>query len=416
MASGVRLRSEGQRKPVSVKRGSSNLLKDSLGVPTTTYAEHRLNLQQVYALENMFQSNPVVQAARTVLSGQLLSGGISLRKNGQDVQLTVPFNNHLNEVWIPFAQDVIDCFLKWGLVVVSFEDYEDDFRSKANMAKRQKVAKERVSTGSRVVAEAHKEPPRIIPIVPALGTYEVAFKMGGRNGYKRLYSVYSTNPSTGTREDDETRVVVRQAPDQVGNINSPLASVFELGSFVGAITELALVAEASRARPRMVTQMQKKDASALDPSNLFFDSDSRAVQTGADADESAAQAKALQLQQAMCQLINRLQTRQCGSDQDNHSFNGAGSSKMAGKQGYAPPEVTPTLFHLPKVRSVRITPNPRERASCITDICVFVRKGHEVAPHTSNPESRGDLEALTRLATENFSAAFGNKSAHQHCL
>lgn len=34
-------------------------------------------------------------------------------------------------------------------------------------------------------------------------------------------------------------------------------------------------------------------------------------------------------------------------------------------------------------------------------------QGHEVAPHTSNPESRGDLEALTRLATENFSAAFG---------
>ena len=30
-----------------------------------------------------------------------------------------------------------------------------------------------------------------------------------------------------------------------------------------------------------------------------------------------------------------------------------------------------------------------------------------MAPHTSNPESRGDLESLTRLATEQFSAAFG---------
>ena len=192
----------------------------------------------------------------------------------------------------------------------------------------------------------------IVPSVPALGTYEVAFRMGGRNGYKREYSVYSNNPSTGTRADDEARVIVRQHPDQVGNINSPLASVFELGSFVGALTELALVAESSRARPRMVTQLQKKDQSALDPSNLFFDAESRAVQAGADADESAAQARALQLQQSMCDLINRLQTRQNGTDHDPHSFGGAGSSKMAGKQGYAPPEVAPTLFHLPKVCAV----------------------------------------------------------------
>ena len=353
MASGVRLRSEGQRKPASIKRGSNSILQNSLGVPTGTHGEHRLNLQQVYALENMFQSNPVVQAARTVLSGQLLSGGISLRKEGKDVELTPAFKDHLSEVWLPFAQDVIDCFLKWGIVVISYEDHDDEVRRAALMAKRRKmvepVAKGRGSKAARAVAEAPTDPPMIIPMVPALGTYEVAFRMGGRNGYKREYSVYSNNPSTGTRADDEARVVVRQHPDQVGNINSPLASVFDLGSFVGAVTELALVAEASRARPRMVTQMQKKDASALDPSNLFFDSESRAVQAGADADESAAQAKALQLQQAMCDLINRLQTRQYGPEQDNHSFNGAGSSKMAGKQGYAPPEVAPTLFHLPKV-------------------------------------------------------------------
>lgn len=355
MASAVRLRSQGQRTPPPIKRASNSLIQNSLGVPTSTHGEHRLNLQQVYALETMFQSNPVVQAARTVLSGQLLSGGISLRKNGSDVELTQAFRDHLSEVWLPFAQDVIDCFLKWGMVVVSYEDHDDEVRRAALIAKRRKKeeppAKGRGSKAARAVADSPQEPPVIIPMVPALGTYEVAFRMGGRNGYKREYSVYSNNPSTGTHADDEARVIVRQHPDQVGNINSPLASVFDLGSFVGAVTELALVAEASRARPRMVTQMQKKDASALDPSNLFFDSESRAVQAGADADESAAQAKALQLQQAMCDLINRLQTRQSGPDHDKQSFGGAGTSKLAGKQGYAPPEVTPTLFHLPKVRN-----------------------------------------------------------------
>lgn len=301
----------------------------------------------------MFQSNPAVQAARTVLSGQLLSGGISLRKNGTDVKLTPAFKDHLNEVWIPFAQDVIDSFLKWGMVVVSYEDHDDELRRAALISKRRKVvepvAKGRGSKAARAVAEAPTEPPVIVPIVPALGTYEIAFRMGGRNGYKREYQVYSNNPSNGTRADDEARIIVRQHPDQVGNVNSPLASVFDLGSFVGSITELAVIAEASRARPRMVTQMQKKDANALDPSNLFFDSESRAVQAGADADESAAQAKALHLQQAMCDLINRLQTRQEGTDHNNHSFGGAGSSKAMGKQGYAPPEVSPTLFTVPKV-------------------------------------------------------------------
>jgi hypothetical protein len=307
----------------------------------------------------MFQSNPAVQAAKTVLSGQLLSGGISLRKNGSDVELTPAFKDHLNEVWLPFAQDVIDCFLKWGHVVVSYEEHEDELRRASLLAKRRKVEPVQSQRGgkskaSKAVAQAPVEPPVIVPIVPQLGTYEVAYRMGGRQGYKREYLVYSNHPGTGTREDEEARVIVKQHPDQVGNVNSPLASVFELGSFVSAIMELAVVAESSRARPRMVTQMRKKDASALDPSNLFFDSESRAVQAGADADESAAQARALQLQQQMCDMINRLQTKQSGPDHDMNSFGGAGTSKMVGKSSYAPPEVSPTLFNLPKVRYARL--------------------------------------------------------------
>ena len=113
-------------------------------------------------------------------------------------------------------------------------------------------------------------PAVVVPIVPVLGSYEVAFQMTGRAGYKREYLVYSCAPGHGTRQDEEAKVMVRQHPDAVGNVNSPLASVFELGSFVGALTELAITAEASRARPRMVTQMRKKDNNALDPGNLFF--------------------------------------------------------------------------------------------------------------------------------------------------
>jgi hypothetical protein len=220
----------------------------------------------------------------------------------------------------------------------------------------------------------------MIPLVPILGSYEVAFAMGGRCGYQREYLVYSNAPGQGTREDEEARVVVRQHPDAVGNVNSPLSAVFELGSFVGALTELAVTAESSRARPRLVTQLRKKDATALDPGNLFFDSDSRNVQANADTDENASQARALQLQHALCKMINRVQTH-VGPDHDAHSFSGAGVRASTSKHPYAPPEIEPSLFALPK--------------------------DHEVAPHLASPESRGDLEGLTRLAIEQFSAALG---------
>jgi hypothetical protein len=211
----------------------------------------------------MFEGNPAVKAARTVLSGQLLSGGISLRKDGKDVDLTPAFKDHLTEVWVPFAQDVIDCFLKWGMVAISYEDYEDDVRRAALLSKRRKVEEptgKGKSMATKAVEAAPTELPVVVPMVPALGTYEIAFRMGGRSGYKREYYVYSTSPSTGVKPDDNVRVVVKQHPDIAGNVNSPLASVFELGSFVAAITELAMIAEASRSRPRMVCTVHSNAA------------------------------------------------------------------------------------------------------------------------------------------------------------
>jgi len=350
MSSGTRLRSAGQR--LETRHASkSNPIVTSLGNNTSEQGERRLNLKQIYALESLFQGNPAVQAARTVLSGQLLSGGISLRKDGKDVELTPQFKDHLREVWLPFAQDVIDCFLKWGFVPISYEEFEDETRRAALLSKRRKLSEPppvRAKGKVKTVPQEPTAPAVVIPIVPSLGSYEVAYNMGGRQGYKREYKLYSNLPGTATREDEEARVIVRQHPDGAGNVNSPLASVFDLGSFVGALTELALTAESSRARPRLVTQQRKKDPGALEPGNLFFDSESRALQSGADHEENANQARALQFQQALCAMINKLQTTAPAMDHNMGSF--GGQSSMLGKQTYAPPEVQPNLFTIPKVR------------------------------------------------------------------
>ena len=105
------------------------------------------------------------------------------------------------------------------------------------------------------------------------------------------------------------------------------------------------------------------------------------MQAGADHDENAHQAKALQFQQSMCDMINRLQTRAPKPDHDLQSFGGQGRLHNAGKAPYAPPEIPPSLFCVPKEQ--------------------------EVAPNLHQPESRGDLEALSRLAIEQFACAFG---------
>lgn len=341
MSSGTRLRKSGIRKETPVRPRPS--LNQDFGLSDPVPGERRFNNDQIYAIQHMFCSSAPVQAARTVLAGQLLSGGISLKKNGEDVELQPAFKEHLNEHWIKFAGDVLDCFLKWGICIVSYDEQIDELRQAGLIAKRRRIQGGSPATGAK--EQARKTPPLIVPNVPMLGTYEMAFKQGGRAGYTREYYVYSTAPGLSVHKDEETRVVVRQHPDQVGNISSPLASVFELGSFVGALTELALVAEASRARPRVMTQQRTKDANALDPANLFFDAESRAMQASGDSNENQAAAKALAFQQSLCNMINRLQTRIETPDNNPHSFSGGGGSSKA---PMAPPDIPPSIFTLPK--------------------------------------------------------------------
>lgn len=386
MASGTRLRKSGERVAAPVKRaGSARFLDQTFGLTQGPAGEHRLNIGQVHAIDHIFNSNPAVQAARTVLIGQLLGSGISLRKDGELVELTAEFQQHLDEHWTPFAQGVIESFLKWGMVAVSYETLEEDARRAAILIKRQRLEEAqrggRSSKAARAVeSQADRPPPLTVPIVPPLGTYEIAYRHGGRAGYMREFYMYSNAPGEGTQADEEARVFVRQQPDSAGNINSPMAAIFDTLSMVSSLNELALIAEASRARPRITTQVRKKDGTTLDPGGLFFDQESREVQAGSDMNDNAANAKALQLQQALCKTINVLQTKSYnGMEVQGGSFSVAGGSS-AGKAP-APPEAQPSLFVVPK--------------------------DQEVAPAGSTPESRGDLEALTRLSVEQVGAAFG---------
>jgi len=345
-----------------------------------TLGSNRLNLQQIYEIERLYSTHPAVQAARSVLQAQLFSGGIALFRdgvvqsvvkdgksqkanngsgsgsgsgNGSTASTQVPsekgdddqsgvkeaFHRHLATHWLAFAREVCDCFLKWGLCVVVFDlESEEPSKKAARLAKEEEGIK--LPGDSRKRGRSDVVAKRLIPKVPVLGTYEVAYEHIGRFGYTRQFKVYAQVPGQATQEDEQAVVHIRQEPDGVGNLNSPMASVYELGSFVHSITELAMVAEISRATPQIITQLRPPmKTQGLDPGALFFDSDSRNVASGQDSEESQSAARALETQAHLCKIINSLQTTardpgQSGSSSATHS--------------YSPPDIQPKLFTIPK--------------------------------------------------------------------
>ena len=117
--------------------------------------------------------------------GQLLSSGMSVRRQGKDVQLTEQFAKHLEGVWIPFAREVVDSFIQYGFVAVSIEEELPPpfggFTTSEREAKRPRKSYVGYTTSGKSNALNR------VPVVCEPGTYELSFVMGGRAGYRREY-------------------------------------------------------------------------------------------------------------------------------------------------------------------------------------------------------------------------------------
>lgn len=175
------------------------------------------------------------------------------------------------------------------------------------------------------------------------------------------------------RQDHCAEVFFRDEPDAAGNFRSPLATVFQSASFISALEELALQAEVVRARQLLVTQPAAKQAANanLDPNNLFFDTESRALQSAATADEDAQQAESLSLSVRLCQMLNRIQTTDAaGRPMDPAVRNPA-----------VPPELPPRMFSVPDKQTV--------------------------VPGVRPPEARSDLVDLARMVNDHVCASMG---------
>ena len=214
MSSGVALRTRGARKPTTQKPSDFLGPHQSLA-QTGRPGEKKLNRQQIEAIQHLYRSHPAISAARAVLHGQLLSSGIVLKRGGETVELKAAFKSHLDETWVPFAADVVDNLLMFGYVVVVYD--EDDASLQKQRVKRLKQAK-----GGKA-----EEPVNYVPMVPTIDTYDLSYVHTGKSGYRRQYLVHATAPGQTARIDDDARVVIRTHPDVSGNLNSPMAVVFD---------------------------------------------------------------------------------------------------------------------------------------------------------------------------------------------
>lgn len=193
----------------------------------------------------------------------------------------------------------------WGFAVVSIEEEQPapfSGRERKRPRPTQKLSSQTPAAGTAGKVGEIDRRTNHVPVVAELGSYELSFVLGGRGGYTREYRTSCRSTSQSYAIDDSLGLFIRNPPDRNGNCNSPVASCFEAASFVAAMQELALNAEVVRTRQLIVTQpVQKQGAGsgALDAASLFFDSESRAIQSQDQASAGADQAESLGLMAKM---------------------------------------------------------------------------------------------------------------------
>lgn len=388
MSAGIDLRKRGKRREGRVRNPRIGSDGPMSAIDAGHPGEVVVSTDTMMALAHLYQTSPSIQAARTILMGQLLSSGVVVRRGGMDVELTDSFSKFLESKWLPFARDCIDSLLQFGFVVVALEPDDpppfsgkrraDSLRKDSILGDASATRTKKVklpSTDADLSVESAKNlqqrAENLVPIVPDLGSYQLSFVRTGESSYKREYRIFSTDSRMVFRQDVESEVFFRSEPDPVGNICSPVATVFQSASFISALEELALQAEVVRARSQIVTQAVQKNHQNqnLDPSNLFFDSESRAIQSSSVAEEDANQATSLAIAAKLMMQVNRVRT--------------TNESAAAGPSGptHVPPEVPPRLFAVPDKQ--------------------------QVVPNLRPPESRTDLVDLSRMVNDHVCAALG---------
>ena len=374
------------------------------GLSNTAHGDEETTVDpaQPLRLQALFETHPTLTAARNVLEAQLLSSGLTLKRDGEQVELTPEFRTHLDDHWMRFCKDLISSFLIAGYAVVGYE--EETFECATTVARNRRGRKKKRKTGAvgngrqRLLADNDDSgydtedldspegslgvrmalglKPNRIPVVATFSSYRIAFTRKGY-GFQREYRVYTRDPHGSIEPDDDAILFLRTPPDDNGHINSPMASVDAISQFVDDLMQTARLAEAGRSQPQFVTQLKKMDhPNGVATADMFFDQESREISDNQNAQSNEALARAAQMQLQLCRQLNQQMMGGSGTPGSiPNGLHGAQSSSSATQMPHN------RLLTLP------------------TD--------QEIAPHVPMPEIRTDLEALQRLGIDFMCTAMG---------
>lgn len=424
-----------------MKRASQKIRQPSLFTPgmgrpgSNALRQVFVNEQQMRTLRHLFETHPTIVAASQVLESQILSTSLTLKFHGERVELTPEFRAHVDAHWSRFAREVMIHYLVYGFCVVSFEEELLDCATTLPSRKRLRTENRDVLSGgvatgggagltrpgpvegpsprnSRTRSASARAASKIngssgnplaafeelgrfveenleaaisgtvdayiIPVVAPPETYRVSFEMTGRGGYMRRYKIYRVGEHHGLETDDDVVLFLRDPPDANGNINSPMAAVHAISSFVDGLVDMASIAEVSRAQPALVTQVRKNDRKdGVNAEDMFFDSESREINRDRASEENEAHARATQLQLQLCRALNQMSGRSVGA--------GLGSGSVPGSSAPRPQAEPQHMYTLPV--------------------------DQEVAPHAPVPQTRTDLHDLLRISVDFMCTAMGVPSS-----
>lgn len=390
-----------------------------------------VNRQQIDQLRTIFETHPAIIAAMSVLESQLLGGGLQLRVNGETVDVDAELTQHIDECWMPFARDLISAFLIYGYAVIAYETEDVDCPSVRSRAKRRvegilngKVAGRRRerdaknadekgegSKGSSSNGLRHgaggssessgsgsssgdfgkrrrgksKDTSNIIPLVASPYKYSLTF-FTPPNSYQRRYVILKNDYAGVPEEDTDSILVLQNPPDDLGNVNSPMASVHSIIEFINTLVESAASAEVNRSNPMLVTEQQPKDGrDGISVSDSFFDQESQNISRSQTVQENETQARMLKMQLDMCRALNvnpLLLNQGAGSNMGKPGTASVGSSTESIRRNI---EMSSRIFALPT--------------------------NQRIASSVPQAQSRTDLQALMRLSIEYICAALGVPSS-----
>ena len=329
-----------------------------------------VNMQQCSQFMHMYRTKPALVSAKTVLHAQLLSGGLTLRKNGNVIELKPEFRRHVDRTWLPFAKSVIDSFMVHGFCAVSYV-LDESFGVRIMLPTETAQESDDEEGTDKEVGRGRSNPQPVVPNVPPLSTYRLSFE---DIGYQRVYSVNPLGSASAGGQDRNVRVFIRDAPDDAGNVNSAVGSTSSLGRFTDQLVDLAIQCEVGRTTPAIVTQPRRPGGpgGTSNPRDMFFDSESRDIHHDGVRRDDEESAMSLQWQMAFCRMANSRNSFDPQNTQNSGQTN-------AGSTGMSPPTLT----------------LPRE---------------HELASYPL-PQSRGDLGDLMRFSQDQMCSAMGVPSS-----